>query len=126
MFLRKSKDLDEYRKDFDRVKEAIEKGKTPVQNEMRLAKTILFEAIPYQILSGFFLVLGTLLLNKIGINEILKIAVVLVINNVCYATANYLFTIVKHRLRIALCRRLAIEPTERNIAVMESMEYQSV
>lgn len=126
MFLRKSKDLDEYRKEFNRVKESIEKGKTPVQNEMRMAKTIMFEAFPYQTLSGVFLVLGTLALNKFEINELLKIAIVLVVNNMCYATANYIFTVVKHRLRLSLCRRLAIEPTERNIAVMESMEYQSV
>lgn len=29
-------------------------------------------------------------------------------------------------LRLRLCKRLGIEASERNIAVMESMEYQSV
>ena len=59
-------------------------------------------------------------------NELAKIAVVLVVNNVCYAVANYIFTVAKHFLRLRLCKRLGIEPSERNIAVMESMEYQSV
>lgn len=35
-------------------------------------------------------------------------------------------TVVKNHLRIKLCKRLNIEPNERNIAVMESFEYQSV
>ena len=42
------------------------------------------------------------------------------------AIAQYIFTLMRHRLRIKLCRRLNIEPTESNIAVMESIEYQTV
>ena len=126
LFLRKKKDLDRYKAEFERVRKSIDEGKTPVQNELRLAKTILFESFPYQTLSGIFLILGTSLLNKCKINELAKIAVVLVVNNMCYAVSNYLFTIAKHRLRLRLCKRLDIEPTERNIAVMESLEYQSV
>lgn len=126
LFLRKKKDLDRYKAEFERVRKSMDEGKTPVQNELRLANTILFESFPYQTLSGIFLILGTLLLDKCKINELAKIAVVLVVNNMCYAVSNYLFTIAKHRLRLRLCKRLDIEPTERNIAVMESLEYQSV
>lgn len=70
--------------------------------------------------------MGTLILDKCKINELAKIAVVLVVNNVCYAVANFIFAYAKHWLRLRLCRRLGIESTERNIAVMESLEYQSV
>lgn len=126
LFLRKKKDLDRYKAEFERVRKSIDEGKTPVQNELRLANTILFESFPYQTLSGIFLILGTSLLNKCKINELVKIAVVLVVNNMCYAVSNYLFTVAKHRLRLRLCKKLGIDPTERNIAVMESLEYQSV
>ena len=126
LFLHKKKDLDRYKADFDRVLRSLEQGKTPVQNELRLANTILFESFPYQALSGIFLVIGTVVLGKIKMNELAKIAVVLVVNNMCNAVSNFVFTHAKHFLRIRLCGRLGIEPTERNIAVMESMEYQSV
>ena len=126
LFIHKKSDLQKYKSEFDRVLKAIEEGKTPVQNELRLANTMLFESFPYQTLSGIFLVIGTIVLNKIKINELAKIAVVLVINNMCYSFANFIFAYAKHFLRLQLCKRLGIEPTERNIAVMESMEYQSV
>lgn len=126
LFIHKKSDLQKYKSEFDRVLKAIEEGKTPVENELRLANTMLFESFPYQTLSGIFLVIGTIVLNKIKINELAKIAVVLVINNMCYSLANFIFAYAKHFLRLQLCKRLGIEPTERNIAVMESMEYQSV
>lgn len=126
LFLHKEKDLIKYKTEFERVKQSIEVGKTPVQNELRVAHTVLFESFPYQTLSGVFLIMGTLILDKCKINELAKIAVVLVVNNVCYAVANFIFAYAKHWLRLRLCRRLGIESTERNIAVMESLEYQSV
>ena len=126
LFLRRESDLAKYKAEFDRVYKSIEEGKTPVQNEMRIAKTVLVEAFPYQTLSGVLLVVGTFILDKMRMNELAKIAVVLVVNNVCYAVANYIFTVAKHFLRLRLCKRLGIEASERNIAVMESMEYQSV
>lgn len=126
LFLRKNEELEEYKAEFLRVKENIENGKTPVYNEIRNARTVLFESFPYQALTGAFLILGTMILDKVQINELAKIAVVLVVNNMCYAVSNYIFTYLKHYLRLRLCKRLEIEPTERNIAVMESLEYQSV
>ena len=126
LFLRKSKDLDEYRKEFDRVKSSIESGKTPVFNEVASAKTSLIECFPLNLIAGIFSIIGALCLAKIAINEICKIAVVMIINSLCWNISNFIFTLIKHKLRICLCRRLGVEPTERNIAVMESMEYQSV
>jgi hypothetical protein len=126
LFIHKKSELQKYKSEFDRVLKAIEEGKTPVQNELRTANTVLFESFPYQTLSGIFLVIGSFILDKLRINSLAKIAVVLVINNMCYAISNYIFTYIKHFLRIKLCKRLGIESTERNIAVMESMEYQSV
>ena len=126
LFIKKEKDLLKYKKNFDRVLENLEAGKTPVYNEIRNANTVLIEAIPYQALTGVFLIIGTLFLNEVKINDLAKIAVVLVVNNMCYAVSNYIFTYAKHYLRVRLCKRLGIEPSERNIAVMESLEYQSV
>lgn len=126
LFIHKKSELQKYKAEFERVKKAIEVGKTPVQNEIRCANTVLFESFPYQTLSGIFLMIGAFILDKLKINELVKIAVVLIINNMCYAIANFIFAYAKHFLRLKLCKRLGIEPTERNIAVMESMEYQSV
>ena len=96
LFIHTESELQKYKSEFDRVLKAIEEGKTPVQNELRLANTVLFESFPYQILSGIFLVVGTIVLSKIKINELAKIAVVLVINNMCYALANFIFAYAKH------------------------------
>lgn len=126
LFISKPDDLQKYRKEFDRVQENIEQGKTPVFNELRSAKTCFVESAPFNLISGFFMIIGTFLIDKIKINELLKIAIVMIINSFCYQLANYIFTLVKHKLRVKLCERLGIEPDERNIAVMESLEYQSV
>lgn len=126
LFIKKQTDLKSYKKDFERVAKSIQEGKTPVFNELRNAKTNLVESFPYNFLCGIFLIFGTVLLNKININEVVKIALVLIVNSFCGAISNYIFTVIKHYLRIKLCKRLNIEPNERNIAVMESLEYQSV
>ena len=67
LFIHKKSDLEKYKSEFDRVLKSIEEGKTPVQNELRLANTILFESIPYQTLSGIFLMVGTFILDKLHI-----------------------------------------------------------
>ena len=69
LFIHKRKDLQKYKTEFERVQKAIEAGKTPVQNELRTANTVLFESFPYQTLSGIFLVIGTVILSKLQINE---------------------------------------------------------
>ena len=126
IYLWQKNDLDLYKKDFDRVAESIQQGKTPVFCEMRSAKTNLVESIPYNFLCGVFWIFSTILLNRLNVNEVIKIALVLIVNNFCGAASNYVFIILKHHLRIKLCKRLNIEPNERNIVVMESLEYQSV
>lgn len=126
LFLNKKDELEQYKDELDRIICSLEEGKTPVFSEVRSAKTNLFESLPYNILNALFLIFGTILLNKISMPEIIKVAAVLVINSIFGAIANFIFTIAKHRLRIRLCRRLSIEPSERNIAAMESLEYQTV
>jgi ABC-type bacteriocin/lantibiotic exporter with double-glycine peptidase domain len=126
LFLKKSKDLAEYKKEFDRVRKSIDEGKTPVFNEIRSMKTNFIESIPFNVISGFFIVMGSILIDKVKMNELIKIAFVMVVNSFCYQLASVIFTTTKHKLRIRLCKRLGIEPSERNIAVMESLEYQSV
>ena len=93
---------------------------------MSCSKTNLIESVPFNVINGIFTILAVFLLNNIVVNEILKIAVVLIINNMCGALANFIFTTIKHGLRVALCKRLQIEANEENIAAMESLEYQSV
>lgn len=67
LFIHTKSELQKYKSEFDRILKAIEQGKTPVQNELRLANTILFESFPYQTLSGIFLVVGTVVLDKLKI-----------------------------------------------------------
>ena len=126
LFLKKEKDIEKYKSEFGRVKSSIESGKTPVFNEFASAKTALVECFPLNLIAGIFSIIGALCLAKIAINEICKIAVVMIINSLCWNISNFIFTLIKHKLRIRLCKRLGIEPSERNIAVMESLEYQSV
>lgn len=126
LFISKKKDIEKYRKEFDRCLASMRQGKTPVYSEIRGAKTNLAESLPYNFLCGAFLVVGTLLLNKLQIPEVVKVAVVLVINSVLGAFANFLFVCAKHRIRLSLCDRIGVPRTEESIAVMESLEYQSV
>lgn len=126
LFIRRQEKLKAYKDRLETVKQNIENGKTPVFNEMSCAKTNLIESAPYNIINGTFTIIAVFLINHIELNEMLKIAIVLIINNMCGALANYIFTAVKHYLRIRLCKRLQIEADERNIAAMESLEYQSV
>ena len=126
LFIHKPDDIAKYQANFERVKKSIQEGRTPVYSEVRSARTNLFESIPYNAMQGIFMILAALAVSKINVNEILKVAVVLVVNNVCGAISNFIFVHVKHILRVKLCSRLGIQATEENIAVMESLEYQSV
>ncbi len=126
LFLNTPQELAEYKTKFLTTKLAIEKGVTPVFNEINSAKTNLIETVPYNLLDGILLILGTVVINKMNINQLLGVAVVLAVNSLCGCLSNYIFVVVKHRLRVRLCNRLNIPPTDRNIAVMESMEYQTV
>ena len=126
LFLRNPDKLANYKREFDKVRTAIDNGVTPVYNEVNAAKTSLAETVPYNIINGILLILGTLIINKMSSNPVLSIAIVLVINSLCGCISNFIFVIIKHYLRLKLCDRLGIERSDKNIAVMESMEYQTV
>lgn len=126
LFLRKPRDLVCYKRRLLDVLDSIEKGKTPVLNEVSCAKTNLIECFPMNFIAGVFSILGALLLAKVEINEILKVAVIMIINSLCWNISNFIFTMAKHQLRLKLCKRLKLIPTDRLIAAMESLEYQSV
>lgn len=126
LFISKEKDIQKYREEFDRCAANRELGKTPVYNEMRGAKTNLAESLPYNFICGLFLILGTLLISKIGLPDIVNVAIVLIVNSVLGSFANFLFVYVKHQIRLNLCDRIGVPRTEESIAVMESLEYQSV
>lgn len=126
LFMFSKKELEAYKKEFYKVKGSIEKGKTPVYSELRCAKTNLIESIPYNILQGGLLIVGTYFLQNIDLNETVKIGIVLVLNNFLGCLSNFVFVRIKHLLRLKLCERLNLPKTEETFAVMESLEYQSV
>lgn len=126
LFMLNKKELEAYKNEFYRVKSSIAKGKTPVFSEIRNAKTILAESIPYNVLQGGLLILGTYLLQNIQLNETVKIGIVLVLNNFLGCLSNFIFVRIKHLLRLKFCERLNLPKTEETFAVMESLEYQSV
>lgn len=81
LFIHNKTELESYKKDFEKVKDSIEKGRTPVYSELRCTKTNLIESIPCNILQGGLIVIGTYLLRNIELDETAKIGVVLVLNN---------------------------------------------
>ncbi len=126
LFLRNKQKLENYKAELLRVMASIEKGVTPVFCETRSSATNLAENIPFYTLSGLFLIVGTYLISLLKVPTILDVAVVLIVNNLCQTLAYYLFVRIKHYLRIKLCKRLRLEPTEKVISAMESLEYQTV
>lgn len=126
LFMLNQKELENYKKEFDKTKDSIDKGKIPVYSELRCAKTNLIESIPYNILQGGLLIVVTYLLQNIQLNEVVKIGIVLVLNNFLSCMSNFIFVNLKHLLRLKLCERLSLPKNEETFAVMESLEYQSV
>lgn len=124
LFIQGEKKLSAYKSNLIQVMRAIAAGTTPVFNEVRNAKTSLIESLPYNVLNGLFLIVGTI--HKIPMPDIIKVSVVLIINAIFNAIANFVFVVLKHWLRIRLCQKLGLIPTEQVIAAMESLEYQSV
>lgn len=120
------KKREKFLEEYNRVRKAMADGKTPVYSEMRSQRTTLLELIPYTSINGVFLIFSTFLISLIKIPEIIKIAVVLLINSASSTLAYSLFVFIKNRFRKRLLRKLGIEPTENAIAVLESLGYQSV
>lgn len=126
LFMTKQSELETYKAKFLEVKQNIAEGKTPVYSELRAAKSNMVESLPYNSIQAVLMVIATVAMAKVELNELFRMALLLVVNNLCGAISNYLFTIGKHWLRVQLCKRLKIEASEENIAVMESLEYQTV
>lgn len=112
--------------EFNRVKQAIDSGKTPVSNEIRMAKTTLLELIPSLIIQSILLVISTLIISSLQMSELASMVVLLVSNSTTQTLSFVILVMLKHRLRVSILKKHGLEITERNIAVLESMEYQSV
>lgn len=112
--------------EFDRVKASIESGKTPVYSELRSAKTTLLELIPSLIIQSALLIVTTLIVSQIQVNEMISMVILLVANTTTQTLSFVILVLIKHALRVHRLKKHKIEVTERNIAVLESMEYQSV
>lgn len=125
LFLTKGK-YEDFIQKFEATKTAINKGKTPVYSELRCARTNLIEVLPHYVIQSFFLIAGTLILQKINVSETVKLALVLLINAICGTVANSIFVFIKHFFRVKMLVKMGLEVTEENVSVLESLEYQSV
>lgn len=112
--------------EFNRVKQAIEDGKTPVYSEMRSVKTNLLELIPSLLIQSILLVLSTLIIASLSMGEMTSMVVLLVANTTTQTLSFSILSMLKHCIRVKVLKKHELEVTERNIAVLESMEYQSV
>lgn len=112
--------------EFNRVKQSIENGVTPVFSEIRNAKTSLKELFPLLIIQSVLLIISTSIVNLFNVSEIVMLVILLVSNTTTSTLSNMFLVLIKHQLRIRKLKKFNLEVTEENIAVLESMEYQSV
>ena len=115
-----------FRAEFERVKMAIEDGKTPVYSEMRSVKTCLLELLPSLLIQSVLLVISTIVISRLNMDELTSMVVLLVANTTTQTLSFAILSVLKHLLRVRILKNNNLEVTERNIAVLESMEYQSV
>ena len=92
LFITKPADLARYKQEFLTVAENRAKGVTPVFNQLRAAKNTFAECIPFNLINAFFLTLASVAVNTLSLSDVLKIAAVLIMNSVCGAIAQYIFT----------------------------------
>lgn len=117
---------DKFLKEFEQIKENRTQGKSPVFNEMRAVRTDCFEFIPYNSVRCVFLLLGAWVIGKFTDSVLFQIAGVTILNNCTCMLTNIVVVSIKHWFRCRfLCKR-GIEPTEENISILESMEYQTI
>ena len=112
--------------EFNRVKQSIANGTTPVYSEVRGAKTSLKELAPYLIIQSTFLILSTLIIQQIEVSEVMSLVILLVANTTSQTLSSIVLVLLKHYLRVKKLQKYNLEVNEQNIAVLESMEYQSV
>ncbi len=112
--------------EFNRIKQAIESGVTPVSNELRMAKTTLLELVPSLIIQSILLIISTVIISNLNFSELVSMVVLLVSNSTTSTLSFVLLVMIKHLIRVRVLKKYGLEVTEKNIAVLESMEYQSV
>ena len=112
--------------EFNQVKTAIEQGKTPVYSEMRSVRTTLLELLPSLIIQSILLIISTLIISRLNVSELVMVVVLLVINTTTQTLSFAILSLLKHLLRVKVLKKYGLEVNERNIAVLESLEYQSV
>ena len=119
-------DKNKFTKEFERIRKAMDEGKTPVYSELRSAKTSLVELIPSLIIQSVFLIISTIVISLIQVDELVQMVILLVSNTTTQTLSFCILVLIKHCIRIRRLKKYGIEVNERNIAVLESMEYQSV
>ena len=112
--------------EFNRIKQAIESGVTPVSNELRMAKTTICELIPSLIIQSVLLVISTVVISRLQLSELVSVVVLLVSNSTTSTLSFVILVMLKHLVRVIVLKKNGLEVNEKNIAVLESMEYQSV
>lgn len=112
--------------EFNRIKQAIESGVTPVSNELRMAKTTLLELIPSLIIQSVLLIISTVIISSLQLSGLVSVVVLLVSNSTTSTLSFVILVMLKHRIRVRVLKKNGLEVNEKNIAVLESMEYQSV
>lgn len=117
---------DKFITEFNRIKTSIEAGKTPVSSELRIAKTNLLELVPSLIIQSLFLIISTIIVSLIETDELIKMVILLVANTTAQTLSWIVLVLLKHCIRVKILKKHKLEINERNIAVLESMEYQSV
>ena len=112
--------------EFNRIRNAMDEGKTPVYSELRSARTTLLELVPSLIIQSALLVLSTFLISLISVDEMTRLVILLVVNTTTQTLSFVILVMLKHIIRIIKLKKHNLEVNERNIAVLECMEYQSV
>lgn len=112
--------------EFNRVKRAIESGVTPVSNELRMAKTTVLELAPSLLIQSVLLVISTIIISNLQMSDLTSMVVLLVLNSTTSTLSFVILVMLKHIVRTIVLKKYGLEINEKNIAVLESMEYQSV
>ncbi len=101
--------------EFNRVKESIENGTTPVFSELRNAKTTLFELVPYLTIQSLLLVLSTLIIQKLNTDNLFSMVILLVVNTTSQTLSSIILVALKHLVRVRKLKRYGLQVNERNI-----------
>ena len=116
----------DFMSEFNRIRNAMDEGKTPVYSELRSAQTTLLELIPSLIIQSVLLILSTYLISLINVGEMTRLVILLVVNTTTQTLSFVILVMLKHIIRSSKLKKHNLEVNERNIAVLECMEYQSV